>query len=177
MYEWALSTHILCVTILRQVQFVPYQHIHYFLDITRCDFKTEMLIYIFKYIRLCPNIPVGPHFNKSSAVITWQNANYAFYCLFWESSVNVHYSFRSDNSPDKILCLQMPQLYPSPVHQQSQHWSCKLCILSLSLSKLREQFQKTFIGLVLENETEKKQYTYFFFTKHYVCRCPRSTCY
>ena len=43
---------------------------------------------------------------------------------FWESSVNVHFSFRSDNSPDKILCLQMPQLYPSPVHQQSQHWSC-----------------------------------------------------
>ena len=55
----------------------------------------------------------------------------------------------------------MPQLYPSPVHQQSQHWSCKLCILSLSLSKLREQFQKTFIGLVLENETEKQQYTFF----------------
>ena len=56
----------------------------------------------------------------------------------------------------------MPQLYPSPVHQQSQHWSCKLCILSLALSKLREQFQKTFIGLVLENETEKQQYTFFF---------------
>ena len=121
-----------------------------------------MLIYIFKYIQLCPLIPVGPHFNKSSAVITWQNANFALYCLFWESSVNVHYSFRSDNSPDKILCLQMPQLYPSQVHQQSQHWSCKLCILSLSLSKLREQFQKTFVGLVLENETEKQQYTFFF---------------
>ena len=29
-YEWALSTNILCVTILRQVQFGPYQHIHYF---------------------------------------------------------------------------------------------------------------------------------------------------
>ena len=30
MYEWALSTNILCVTILRQVQFVPYQHKHSF---------------------------------------------------------------------------------------------------------------------------------------------------
>ena len=38
--------------------------------------------------------------------------------------------------------------------------------------------KKTFIGLVLENETEKQQYTFFFFfTEHYVCRCPRSTCY
>ena len=53
------------------------------LDISRCDFKTEMLIYIFRYIQLCPLIPVGPHFNKSSAVITWKNANFALYCLFW----------------------------------------------------------------------------------------------
>ena len=39
------------------------------LNISRCDFKTEMLIYIFKYIQLCPRIPMGPHFNKSSAVM------------------------------------------------------------------------------------------------------------
>ena len=59
-------------------------------DISRCDFKTEMLIYIFKWLQLCPLIPVGPYFNKSSAVIKWQNADFALYCLFWESSGNVY---------------------------------------------------------------------------------------
>ena len=97
---------------------------------------------------------------------------------FWESSVNVHFSFRSDNSPDKILCLQMPQLYPSPVHQQSQHWSCKICILSLSLSKLREQFQKNIHWFSVEKWNRKATvHIFFFFIEHYVCRCPRSTCY
>ena len=148
------------------------------LNISRCDFKTEMLIYIFKYIQLCPRIPMGPHFNKSSAVIT--KCKFCIILPFWESSVNVHFSFRSDNSPDKILCLQMPQLYPSPVHQQSQHWSCKLCILSLSLSKLREQFQKNIHWFSVGKWNRKSTvhiYIFFFFTEHYVCRCPRSTCY
>ena len=68
------------------------------LDISRCDFKIEMCIYVFIYIQLCQLIPVGPHFTKSSAVINDKMQNFALYCLFWESSVNVHYSFRSDNS-------------------------------------------------------------------------------
>ena len=75
---------------------------------------------------------------------------FALYCLFERAvSTNITVS-EVITVPDKILCLQMPQLHPSPVHQQSQHWSCKLCILSLSLSKLGDQFQQTLIGLVLE---------------------------
>ena len=79
------------------------------LDISRCDFKTEMHIYIFKYIQLCPLIPMGPHFTKSSAVITWQNANFALYCLFGRAVSTYITVSEVITVPDKILYPQMPQ--------------------------------------------------------------------
>ena len=79
------------------------------LDISRCDFKTEMHIYIFKYIQLCPLIPVGPHFTKSSAVITWQNANFALYCLFGRAVSTYITVSEVITVPDKISYPQMPQ--------------------------------------------------------------------
>ena len=153
---------------------MPYQHIHYFLLVKVSTYRDVIskykctYIYIFKYIQLCPLIPLGPHFTNSSAVIK----SFALYRLF-ERAVSTYITVSEVITvPDKILCMEMPQLHPSPVHQQSQHRSCKFCILFLSLSKLREQFQQTFIGLMLENETENQQYAYFFLNKTLCLQMP-----
>ena len=134
-------------------------------------------VYIFKYIQLCPLIPMGPHFNKSSAVITWQNANFALYCLFGRAVS----TYISVSEVITVLIKYYVCKCPSCTRHQyiSNHniEAVKFASYPCLWASWESSSKKTFIGLVLENETEKQQYTFFFFIEHYVCRCPRSTCY
>ena len=133
------------------------------LDIARCDFKTEMIIYIFKYIQLCPLIPVDPHFNKSSAVITWQNA-FLHYIAFLGRAVSTYITV---SEVITVLIKYYACKCPSCTRHQyiSNHnievvnFASYPCLWA----SWESSSKKTFIGLVLENETEKQQYTYFFF--------------
>ena len=134
-------------------------------------------VYIFKYIQLCPLIPMGPHFNKSSAVITWQNANFALSCLFGRAVS----TYISVSEVITVLIKYYVCKCPSCTRHQyiSNHniEAVKFASYPCLWASWESSSKKTFIGLMLENETEKQQYTFFFFTEHYVCRCPRSTCY
>ena len=57
------------------------------LDISRCVFKIEMHICVFLIICNYPLIPLGPHFTKSSAVIT---NNMLSWVYVWTASWPVH---------------------------------------------------------------------------------------
>ena len=121
-------------------------------------------VYIFKYIQLCPLIPMGPHFNKSSAVITWQNANFALYCLFGRAVS----TYISVSEVITVLIKYYVCKCPSCTRHQyiNNHniEAVKFASYPCLWASWESSSKKTFIGLVLENETEKQQYTFFFFS-------------
>ena len=73
MYEWALSTNILCVTILRQVQFVPYQHTHSFplakVSTYQDVISKQKCLYIFLNIYNYAHLSLWAHITRPVAAI------------------------------------------------------------------------------------------------------------
>ena len=107
---------------------------------------------------------MGPHFNKSSAVITWQNANFALYCLFGRAVS----TYISVSEVITVLIKYYVCKCPSCTRHQyiSNHniEAVKFASYPCLWASWESSSKKTFIGLVLENETEKQQYTFFFFS-------------
>ena len=105
---------------------------------------------------------MGPPFNKSSAVITWQNANFALYCLFGRAVS----TYISVSEVITVLIKYYVCKCPSCTRHQyiSNHniEAVKFASYPCLWASWESSSKKTFIGLVLENETEKQQYTFFF---------------
>ena len=105
---------------------------------------------------------MGPHFNKSSAVITWQNANFALYCLYGRAVS----TYISVSEVITVLIKYYVCKCPSCTRHQyiSNHniEAVKFASYPCLWASWESSSKKTFIGLVLENETEKLQYTFFF---------------
>ena len=94
MYEWALSTNILCVTILRQVQFVPYQHIHYFplakVSTYQDVISKQKCLYIFLNIYNYAHLSPWAHISISHQQSYYDKMQILHYIAFFGRAVSTY---------------------------------------------------------------------------------------